>query len=97
MAATFIVFAAVLVVVTVVVTAIGLIVQSSAVALIYIDLRMRKEGLDLELARFVEARQAGDTTVPDPYLRTPATAGPGFGPYGSGSAVPPSSGTSPWS
>ena len=42
--------------------------QSSATALLYIDLRMRKEGLDLELVRFVEARQAGDTSVPDPYL-----------------------------
>jgi hypothetical protein len=54
--------------------AFGVIVQSvttvmttSTVALIYIDLRMRKEGLDLELMRFVEARQAGDASVPDPY------------------------------
>ncbi len=28
---------------------------------------MRKEGLDLELIRFVEARQVGDTSVPDPF------------------------------
>ena len=94
---TLVIFAAVLIVVTVVVTAIALIVQSSAVALIYIDLRMRKEGLDLELARFVEARQAGDASVPDPYVRTSAGAAPGVGPYGAGSAAPSSSGTSPWS
>ena len=99
----FVVLAAVLIIVTVIVTAIGLIVQSSAIALIYIDLRMRKEGLDLELARFVEARQAGNSSVPDPYLpRTPGGAGANVGPYGSGSAAPPatapsSSGTSPWS
>jgi hypothetical protein len=99
----FVVLAAVLIIVTVVITAIGLIVQSSAVALIYVDLRMRKEGLDLELARFVEARQAGNTAVPDPYLpRTPGLAGAGVGPYGSGAAAPPTtapspSETSPWS
>jgi hypothetical protein len=86
-----VVFAAVITVVTVIVTAIGLIVQSSATALIYIDLRMRKEGLDLELARFVEARQAGDTSVPDPYVRTPSTSVPTM----PGAAS--SSGTSPWS
>lgn len=48
--------------------AITAIIQSATAALIYLDLRMRKEGLDLELTRFVEARQAGDTTVADPYL-----------------------------
>ncbi|MEP6478878.1 MAG: hypothetical protein ABJB03_05770 [Rhodoglobus sp.] len=49
--------------------AITSIVQSAAAALIYIDLRMRKEGLDLDLTRFVEARQAGDASVADPFLR----------------------------
>lgn len=64
--------------VSVVIGAVTLVVQSSTPALVYIDLRMRKEGLDLELQRFVEARQAGDATVPDPYLAGPvrsATAG----------------------
>lgn len=52
--------------------AITAVVQSATAALLYIDTRMRKEGLDLELSRFVEARNAGDTTVVDPYLpRTP--------------------------
>lgn len=55
-------------IVSLIASAIGLIVQSAATALIYLDLRMRKEGLDVELVRFVEARQAGDASVPDPYL-----------------------------
>ncbi|TFC49791.1 hypothetical protein E3T24_10945 [Cryobacterium sp. TmT2-59] len=51
------------------------VVQSATTALIYIDLRMRKEGLDLELARFVESVPGSD--VPDPYLvPTPAVSGP---------------------
>ncbi|CAN5400642.1 membrane protein [soil metagenome] len=53
---------------TLVFGAIAAVVQAATSALIYIDLRMRKEGLDLELTRFVEARQAGDLTVENPYL-----------------------------
>jgi hypothetical protein len=56
--------------------AVGVVMQSATAALIYIDLRMRREGLDLELMRFVEARQAGATDVRDPYLETPAGAQP---------------------
>ena len=52
-------------------------VQSAATALIYLDLRIRREGLDLELARFVEAKQSGDQAVPDPYL-TSQLAGAGL-------------------
>ena len=44
------------------------IITSATSSLIYIDLRMRKEGLDLTLTRFVEARQTGDLSVADPYL-----------------------------
>jgi hypothetical protein len=50
--------------------ALGAVVQSANSALLYLDLRMRREGLDLELIRFVEARQAGDSTVADPYTST---------------------------
>jgi len=46
-------------------------VMSATTAVIYIDLRMRKEGLDLELIRFVEARSAGEPEPPDPYLSAP--------------------------
>ncbi|MEP6480816.1 MAG: glycerophosphoryl diester phosphodiesterase membrane domain-containing protein [Rhodoglobus sp.] len=55
-------------VVSLVFGAIASVVQAATPALIYIDLRMRREGLDLELNRFVEARQAGDTSVANPYL-----------------------------
>ena len=67
----------VLVVITTLFGAVAAVVQAAVPALIYIDLRMRKEGLDLELTRFVEARQAGDTSVPDPYLvKSGAVAAP---------------------
>ena len=64
----------VLIIASVVIGAVTVVVQSATTGLLYIDLRMRKEGLDIELARFVEARQAGDTSVPDPYLLRPASA-----------------------
>ena len=53
--------------ISLVIGAVTAVVQSAAVALIYIDLRMRKEGLDLELQRFVEA--APGSGPADPYLR----------------------------
>lgn len=62
------------IVLTVMFGAITAVVQSAVPALIYIDIRMRKEGLDLELSRFVEARQAGDASVADPYLVKAGTA-----------------------
>ena len=52
--------------VSLVLGAVATVVQSATVALIYIDLRMRKEGLDLELARFVES--APGSGAADPYL-----------------------------
>lgn len=55
-----------------IVAAIGLVIQSATSGLLYIDARMRSEGLDLELARHVEQRQAG-YPVDDPYL-APAAA-----------------------
>jgi len=62
-------------VISVVFGAIALVAQSATPALLYIDIRMRKEGLDLELLRFVEARQTGDTSVVDPYLVTSTRSG----------------------
>ncbi|MBX0300867.1 glycerophosphoryl diester phosphodiesterase membrane domain-containing protein [Cryobacterium sp. 1639] len=52
--------------ISLVISAVTAVVQSAAVALIYIDLRMRKEGLDLDLQRFVEA--APGSGAADPYL-----------------------------
>ena len=56
---------------TIIFGAISAVVQSATPALIYIDLRMRKEGLDLDLTKFVEARQVGDIGVANPYSTAP--------------------------
>lgn len=65
--AVFIALSIVSVIVTVLAGAIAAVLQSALVGFIYIDLRMRTEGLDLELARFVEQRGAGVATDDDPY------------------------------
>jgi hypothetical protein len=57
-----------------IVATITAIVSTASTALIYLDLRIRKEGLDLQLMRFVDARQAGRTDVADPYLVAPSLA-----------------------
>jgi hypothetical protein len=59
------------------------VISTATTALLYIDLRMRKEGLDLALMRFVDARTAGTANVPDPYL----TAG-SINPEAPGSSAP---------
>jgi hypothetical protein len=53
--------------ITSIVQGIGLVVQSATSSLLYLDLRMRREGLDMQLGRYVEAKQAG-IALPDPYL-----------------------------
>ncbi|MFT4122663.1 MAG: hypothetical protein QM635_02410, partial [Microbacteriaceae bacterium] len=58
---------------SVVLGAIGAVLQAAVAALIYIDLRMRREGLDLELARFVEERSTGAAPAADPFA-PPGTA-----------------------
>lgn len=62
-------------VVTLVISAITAVIQTAASALIYLDLRMRKEGLDLELTRYVEAKQAGSAGLGNPYLPPQAPTG----------------------
>lgn len=54
-----------------VIGAITSVVQAALIAVIYIDLRMRHEGLDLELQRTIELRDAGQP-VGDPFA-PPAT------------------------
>jgi hypothetical protein len=51
-----------------IVSTVTAIISTSVSTLLYLDLRIRKEGLDLQLMRFVDARQAGQTDVPDPYV-----------------------------
>ncbi|QLD12585.1 glycerophosphoryl diester phosphodiesterase membrane domain-containing protein [Microbacterium oleivorans] len=46
---------------------IAVIVQSTAGALVYVDCRMRREGLDLDLSSYVDRRDAGQSDLPDPY------------------------------
>jgi hypothetical protein len=53
---------------TIIISALAAVVQAATVAVVYLDLRMRTEGLDIELTRFVESRQDGDDSWPDPYL-----------------------------
>jgi hypothetical protein len=53
--------------VTLLLQAVAVVVQSTATALIYIDCRMRREGLDLDLLAYVERRDAGAGGLADPY------------------------------
>jgi hypothetical protein len=57
-----------LLMVSAIISAIASVVQSATTALLYIDLRMRKEGLDLQLQRFVEERAGGVAGIENPYL-----------------------------
>lgn len=56
--------------------AITLVVQSTGAALIYLDCRMRYEGLDQTLVSYVERRDLGwtDDQLGDPYVVDPARA-----------------------
>lgn len=65
----------VVIAITAVVGAIGAVLTTSAASLLYIDRRMRTEGLDLELQRHVELRASGVAST-DPYLAAPAAASP---------------------
>jgi len=53
--------------VTILLQSVAVVVQSTATALIYIDCRMRREGLDLDLLAYVERRDAGAAALADPY------------------------------
>lgn len=65
--------------VTWVASAIGIVVQSATASLLYIDLRMRREGLDLELVRWIDGG-AEASGLDDPYLaRATAPTGTGAG------------------
>nr|WP_223169242.1 glycerophosphoryl diester phosphodiesterase membrane domain-containing protein [Microbacterium sp. MF43] len=54
-------------VVTLLIQSVAVVVQATATAIIYIDCRMRHEGLDLDLLAYVERRDAGAADLPDPY------------------------------
>jgi hypothetical protein len=67
----------VLLMVTAIVSAIASVVQSATTALLYLDLRMRKEGLDLQLQRFVEERAGGEAGAVNPYALGATAERPG--------------------
>ncbi|MCG7417662.1 MULTISPECIES: glycerophosphoryl diester phosphodiesterase membrane domain-containing protein [Microbacterium] len=46
---------------------VAVVVQATSAVLVYVDARMRVEGLDHDLAVYVEARDAGASDLPDPY------------------------------
>ncbi len=72
----FLVLNLVVVAITAVVGAIGAVLTTAATSLLYIDRRMRTEGLDLELQRYVELRATGAMGA-DPYRTSlPPTAVP---------------------
>lgn len=70
-------------VVTLLLQSVAVVVQATATAIIYIDCRMRREGLDLDLLAYVERRDAGATALPDPFREHigRAIARPLPGPY----------------
>ncbi|WP_159501075.1 glycerophosphoryl diester phosphodiesterase membrane domain-containing protein [Microbacterium sp. 18062] len=78
-------------IVTLLIQSVALVVVASASALVYIDARMRSEGLDHDLQSYVDQRRAGAGTA-DPYRwhigRTvaPAPAPPGYTAPGYGSS-----------
>ncbi|MEV8359022.1 MULTISPECIES: hypothetical protein [unclassified Microbacterium] len=55
-------------IVTLLIQSVAVIVQSTAAGLVYIDCRMRHEGLDLDLLEYVDRRDAGEAGLPDPYV-----------------------------
>ena len=67
-------------------SAISTIVTATGGALMYVDARMRHEGLDLRLQSYVEQRELGSTAPADPWTYDPsfaayaATPRPGFTP-----------------
>lgn len=77
--------------VVVLIQSMALVVTATATALIYVDCRMRHEGLDLDLLAYVDERDAGGTDLPDPYRRhigrRIGPRPPGYG-YGPGAPVP---------
>jgi MFS family permease len=78
-------------IVTLLIQSVAVVVMSTATAIIYIDCRMRREGLDIDLLTYVERRDAGAVGLADPYRenigreitpRPPAYYAPGQpGPY----------------
>jgi hypothetical protein len=63
-------------VVSVIFGAVSLVAISSTISLIYIDIRMRNEALDLELMRYVESKHGTAPGIDNPFLPRMGTAVP---------------------
>ncbi len=79
--------------VVLIVSAVGQVVQSTATAILYVDCRMRHEGLDLDLLAYVERRDGGAADDEDPFTVHPGRQAPprqpAWAPPGAGNAPPP--------
>ena len=80
---------------TLLIQSVAVVVQATATSIIYIDCRMRREGLDIDLLTYIERRDSGAVGLPDPYRENvgrviaprppsyPAPGAPGYPPpYG---------------
>lgn len=74
------------------------VIVSTSAVLVYLDLRMRREGIDVKMQRYVEARDAGSSMLEDPYAYDPADVAPlrpAFG-YGYPPGAQGYAGAQPW-
>jgi membrane-anchored glycerophosphoryl diester phosphodiesterase (GDPDase) len=78
-------------VVTLLIQSVAVVVQATATAIIYIDCRMRREGLDIDLLTYIERRDAGGIGLADPYRENigRVIAPRPFFPAGAGYPPPP--------
>jgi hypothetical protein len=88
-------------VVTLLIQSVAVVVQATATSIIYIDCRMRREGLDIDLLTYIERRDSGAVGLPDPYRenvgrviapRPVFSPAPGYPPAAAYPAYPPQQG-----
>ena len=75
--------------VMVVVSGLALVLEAGNAVLLYVDLRMRKEGLNIHLQRVREARAAGDATDDEPFVAEPIEVPPQLPPWATGAYPAP--------
>ncbi|MDX2377052.1 glycerophosphoryl diester phosphodiesterase membrane domain-containing protein [Microbacterium sp. LRZ72] len=75
-------------IITLLVQAVAIVVQATASTLIYVDCRMRHEGLDIDLLSYVERRDAGVPDLADPWTMGIGRAAPATHPASPPAPVP---------
>lgn len=68
-------------IVTLVISSVTVVVQATSSALVYIDARMRREGIDLRMQSYVERRDSGSADLEDPYAFDPDAVAPVRAPW----------------